>query len=556
MIDFATLGENPYPNGRELRPYQVEAVEAVQYAHRSHTAQRAAVVLPTGAGKSSVIGRLALDNVRRTGTRTLMLAHRGELLDQMADSVRVVAGDRRDEFAVGIVQAGRNEVDRPIVAGTVQTVFRDHRLSQLENVGLVLIDECHRSSADSYQAVLAGLGCFVPGGTPAAGFTATLSRGDDRRLGDTWDEVVYRKTIRWAIDAGYLVEPHGKTVVVPGLDLDSIKRQGGDIAEGELGEVIGAHAADIAKVWALHAAERRTMVFVPTVESAYQVAFELFEAGAVPEVVVGATPRIERDSIYERFRGGEVNVLVSVAVLTEGFDMPSVDCVLMARPTTMHHVYVQAVGRGLRPSPGKTDCLVLDVTGVSRRFALTTLVDLGLDSAVEHVNVEGETIEDEELAEDEGGELPPAPLREVEDLVDVDLFGASPLRWRRTSAGTLFVRVDNDRAAFLWHVGAELYRPGVIRTRRPYTVAEPLGGIVEAVEVDVAKAAVESFIRREGDPVVSEANRGWLRKTHGPTENQIRLARNAGIANPEVFTRGALADAIDVAVVSHLIDPK
>ena len=533
------------PGGRALRDYQVEAVDAVTTAHATGTL-RPAVVLPTGTGKSTVIARLALETMRR-GQRAVLMAHRGELMDQLRDSVHAVAGE---SGLVGIVQADRDEVDKPILAAMVQTIRQAHRLERLENVGLVVVDEAHRAAADSYQTVLAGLGCFSH--TPAAGFTATLSRGDDRNLADTWEEVVFSRSIRWAIDAGHLVEPRGKAIVLEDLDLDTVKRTGGDFQDGDLGELIGAHAAAIAETWRNHAADRKTMVFVPSVESAYEVAAALEDAGATPAVVVGTTPRHERDVIYAAFRDGELNVLVSVAVLTEGFDEPSVDCVLMARPTGLHHIYIQAAGRGLRPSPttGKTDCLILDVVGVSHRFPLTTLEDLDPDVEYTRAKPNGdEIVEEEEPIGDGPGE--DKAVRHRVDLVDVDLFRVDEdYRWLRTHRGTRF-RPYDGKVAFVWPAGEDvdgepLYVPGVIRAVKPYAPAKALSDV--PLRLEDAKAAVATIAEFEYWRALSRPRGGR------PSQALLNRARRLGIPRPERFTAPALSDATNIVVASALLD--
>lgn len=540
--------KDPVYPGRELRPYQHEAVREVELAHRTGIV-RPAVVLPTGAGKSTVAAALAYRTVER-GERVVMMAHRGELLTQLADSYAAVSGQ---SDRTGIVQANVNEVDRPVIVATVQTLHKDERLRSVRDapggrIGLVIVDEAHRAAADTYLRVLGGLGCFER--TPALGLTATLSRGDDRQLGEVWEEVRYRKSIRWAIDEGYLVEPHGKSVVIEEMDLSGVKRSGGDFQDGDLGELIGAHADAIATAWKTHAPDRQTMVFVPSVDSAYEVNDALRAKGANAAVVVGHTPRDEREAIYQAFRDGHLNVMVSVAVLTEGFDMPSVNCVMMARPTGLHHVYVQAAGRGLRPSPttGKTDCLILDVVGVSRRFPLTTLEDLGTGAGPNvKVTPEGDLLDEEELEAE--GVLPPKPLRNEVELDDVDLFRLSPTMWLHTHRGTRFIPL-REHVVFLWNVGPELYVPGVIRSKAPWTAAVKLA---DALPLEEAKMLAET-LTMDYDRSMASKGSSWRRDGMRPSAGQIRYAARMGVPNPETFTRGALSNAMEVLLASKLLD--
>ena len=528
---------------RVLRSYQTDAVAAVHDAHRSGTL-RPAVVMPTGTGKSSVIGKLAVDHYRDTGRRTVLLAHRGELIDQLVENVAAVSGTTT---LTGVVQADRNEVHAPIISATVQTLSRPHRLGQVDNVGLVIVDEAHRAVADTYLQVLGGLGCFTT--TPAVGFTATLSRGDDKVLGSVWNEVVFQRTTRWAIDEGYLVPPVGKSVVLDGMDLSSVSRSGGDFQDGALGDVIGAHSESIVTAWRTHGQGRATLAFTPSVSSAEELDAAFRAAGVRSAVVVGETPRAAREEIYDRFRRRDLDVIVSVAVLTEGFDMPHTECVLMARPTSLAHIYVQAVGRGLRPSPGKTDCLVLDVVGVSRRFPLTTISDLGTDARTAYVRADSEDeVDESELVE--GGVLPPPRLRHVEELEDVDLFRLSETVWLHTNGGVRFVPAGEE-VVFLWPMGDETYLPGRTRSKRPFTAATPMSD--HPLDLDTAAALAEAYAL-EADPTLARRTATWRSRRQPPTPAQVKFAERMGVPNPEMFTKAALSDAITTSMASAVID--
>ena len=527
---------------RSLRGYQAEAVKAVHDAHREGVL-RPAVVLPTGTGKSTVIGRIAVDRHAGTGKRVVLLAHRSELIDQLVDNVAAVAGHSR---LTGVVQADRNDVTAPIVAATVQTASKAERLAQFRDVGTVIVDEAHHAVSDTYLRVLGGLGAYE--GTPAVGFTATMSRGDDKVLGQVWDDIVYRKSTAWAIGEGYLVQPVGKSVVIQDMDLSSVSRSGGDFTDSGLGAVIGAHSESIVTAWTTHADGRQTIAFTPTVDSAVDL-LDAFRAAGVPaDIVVGTTGRQERAEVYERFRNGDSRVIVSVSVLTEGFDMPSTECVLMARPTSMAHVYVQAVGRGLRPSPGKTDCLVLDVVGVSRNFPLTTIADLGTDARPEYVTPDGEELDEEDL--EEAGVLPPKPLRHVEELEDVDLFRLADTVWLHTRGGVRFIPAGEEYV-FLWPTGDEGYMPGRIRYKRPFTMAVPMADA--PVDIDTAAALAETYAL-DADPMLASRTASWRTRRQRASDAQVAYAQRLGIPNPQAFTKAALSDAITTVSASRLID--
>lgn len=536
----------------DLRPYQIEAADAVAKAHASGIS-RTAVVLPTGTGKTTVMAEVAARFVRETGKRVVALAHTNEIVDQIAERIDRHMGTGN----AGVVQANRNGVGANVVAAMVQTARNPERLRQLTDVGLVIVDECHHAAATSYGTIMGGLGCYD--GTPAVGFTATLSRGDDRNLADVWESVAYTKSIKWAIREGHLCQVRGKAVVIDDLDLGSVASRGGDYVDNELGEVIGAQAEAIAEAWRVHAADRRTMVFVPNVESAHEVSAALVDAGAQSAVVIGTTPRHDREAIYEAFRRGDLNVIVSVSVLTEGFDMPSVDCVLMARPTKLAHVYVQAAGRGLRPSPGKTDCLILDVVGVSRMHTLVTLATLDPEASYTKTTPNGDDLDDEVVEEIEAEERE-AKRRGVEPLEDVDLFKLSDRLWLRTRQGVRFVPAGND-VVFLWPHDEAGFMVGTMSVKGAkvggfYGEHDTTTDYMHALvfnELDEARDIAEELAIANGATLATKTA-SWRKGNTKPSEAQVRFAKALGIGQADIMTKARLSDEISIALASRRLD--
>lgn len=522
---------------RQLRPYQRDAVTAVQEAWRGGML-RPAVVMPTGTGKSTVLGQLAMDRVN-VGQRVLILAHRGELLDQIGHTL-VELGLPRGWL--GRVQAERNDVTGPITLATVQTLARPGRLSWLDPYDLVIRDEAHHSASDTDRLILATMGCFAE--TPAAGFTATLQRGDRRSLGDIWDGVAVHHTIRWAINEGHLVEPHGRAVVLPKLDLDDVTYRAGDYADGELDDMVLASADVIAAAYVKHAYDRRSIVFTPGVESTHAVCTALRNIGVSAAAVVGSTPRASREDVYARLRSGELSAVVNCMVLTEGFDLPDLDCAVMARPTAMAHLYTQMAGRVLRPAPGKTDALILDMVGVARKHALTTLIDLypKLSYRVP-----------DELKEAQG-ELE-ATFNSRRTLIgpqkfeDIDLFARSRMTWLFTRAGTRFVPAG-DRVVVLWQNPDETYRVGHIHTRRP----RDNEWVVNGLPLDEARLEGEQLADELGD-TLSRRTSSW-RRGGKPSDAQVAFAASLGIKTPDIYNKPRLSDEISIVLASRLLDRK
>ena len=218
-----------------LRDYQSITVEAVRAAW-GRGVRRVAVVLPTGAGKTVVFAHLAAIMHGR-GVRTLVLAHRDELIEQAVGKLRAVAPGLR----VGVVKAARREIrGRDVIVASVQSLHRAEQRAELVRAGvrLLIIDECHHSVADSYMSVLRDLGCFSDDpltGAYALGVTATLGRSDRVALGQVWQEVAHKVDIIDMIRMGWLVNARGIRVRIDGLDLAAVRRSRGDWADGALG---------------------------------------------------------------------------------------------------------------------------------------------------------------------------------------------------------------------------------------------------------------------------------------------------------------------------------
>lgn len=362
---------------KTLRPYQREAIDALYAQWGQGGRSRLAVLLPTGMGKTVILANLIKrERERSPGKKVVILSHRDELVTQAKEKVE----DWNPGLNVGIVKANRNEIDADVISASVQTLRSEKRRKAIENVGLIIIDECHHAVASSYMETVKFYGGF-DGRCRVAGFTATLERNDDLGLGDIWEEVVYRKDIAYAIDNKFLVQPRTEKVRLQKLDLSSVAKViGGDYSATDLGKAMhdaGAPKA-LAEAYIEHAGARQGVVFCPTVSLAREVCEAFNSAGIVAEVISGETPSGEREEIYAATRRGDVQVLVNVMVLTEGFDMPQLEVCVVARPTESRALYIQMVGRVLRLHPGKHEALVLDVVGASVGMDLKSAADLSV----------------------------------------------------------------------------------------------------------------------------------------------------------------------------------
>lgn len=363
----------------DLRDYQVRALANIEKAEREGV-RRPLVVHPTGTGKGVVMGGLAAQ--REDRGRSIVLVHREELADQFVEKLEWQA----PHLSTGRVKATLDEVDADVVIASVPTVQRDNRLADLlasagrRPFGTIIADEAHHAPSPSWTKVLTGLGAFNPYGPLAVGFTATPERDNGKTLG-VWERVVDFMSIREAIFGNYLVPILPAEVIETRMDMRKVRKTGGDYSDGDLGrelEESGA-IAQMADAVVQHASDRKGVAFLPTIKTSELLTDALRQRGIRAEHLDGGTEKEERKAILRRLKTGETQWVTNCAVLTEGFDEPSISCVLVGRPTRFHGLYVQMVGRGTRLSPGKKDLLILDVVGASNRHELIGVVDLGLD---------------------------------------------------------------------------------------------------------------------------------------------------------------------------------
>lgn len=532
-----------------LRPYQREAIDAVTGAWGTGTA-RPAVVLPTGMGKTVVFSHLLSERHAATGTRGVVLVHRDELADQAVTKLRAVA----PHLYVGKVKAAVNDVRADVVVASVQTLANSNRLRDLlrgpGRIGTWVTDECHHGVAPTYRRIYAE--------TTAAdhvGFTATLSRSDGIGLGSVWDDVVYSKTLAYAVKHGFLVQPEGISVAVEGLDLRGVKKSRGDYQTGDLGEALEASDAlvRIAEAYREYAKDRPGVVFTPTVATAHAAADELRKAGITAGVISGETPREDRLRIYQDFRDGRIQVLCNCMVLTEGFDAPHASCAVIARPTQSNPLYVQMVGRVLRPFPGKDSALVLDVVGASESNKLMTLVNLE-EGLFKDPKVCDECMRVPCTCPCRGcGEPRPCdcPVREAPEIrlkgtgMALDLFSGSKSAWLRTAGGVWFLPCGEGGEVFLWPGGPNTWDVCVAPPRSGWLKTEHTG-----LPLETAMAWAEAEAEERGTYI---AQRGARWRKQQPSEAQSNLAANLGITTAGM-TRGEVSNAIAVVKASRLFD--
>jgi superfamily II DNA or RNA helicase len=439
----------PAPRRRvELWPHQAAGLAA---AHEAARAGRPSglIVLPTGSGKTVLFLTLA----RELGWPTLVLVHRDELISQTLETVVRVWPEAR----AGVVQGKRDEWrdGQEVVVASVQSLH-SRRLAKMprDRFGLIVVDEAHHTPAGTY----AGVFDHFAGRRFLLGVTATPERLDGVGLCRWYgEEPIFSYSIRQAVGDGILVPPVQRQVFTH-VNLDSVRKRGGDLAEGELARAVNTPARNKAVVEAFieHARGRKTVAFCVDVQHAQDLAEAFGAAGVRATSITGDLPTLERRILLEGFSEGEFRVATTCLVLTEGFDEPSVDAVVMARPTASHALYIQCVGRGRRrcDATGKRDCLVLDVTDNCRRHKLVTAASL-LDSPRE-----GADEQPPEGGDGSGGAAPPAAEPDlVWTLLEVSPWPEAPsLKSYHPTRSWQFLPASDKQLHLLRPFGLQLNR--------------------------------------------------------------------------------------------------
>ena len=517
------------------RDYQQEAVNAARSRTAAHG--NTILMLPTGAGKTAVAGFYIGEEAQaQRNTRTLVLQHTDELIEQNLASIGAITG-----LSTSVVKASRDDWSGRIVFGSVQTLARANRRQALGQVSHVIIDECHRAAADSYQNIIADIRAINPA-VKLLGLSATPSRGDGRSLRKVFTNVGYQLKIGTLIARGMLVPPRTFTIGL-GIDdeLAGLDATAGDFDMRQADKVLNRSVLNEAVVahWKERAGDRRTIFFCSTIAHAEAVAASFMAADVNAAVVSGDMPADHRADVIARFDRGEIQLLVNCMVLTEGFDSQPVGCIGILRPMLHKSTFIQAIGRGLRkvdperyPGIIKTDCIVLDFAG----------------AALRHGSLEQEISLDND--DPEPGQAPykccpsceaEVPLGASEcpicgfgferrscakrvltdfDLMEIDLLNQSPFKWCDLQGdGTSLMASGFDAWAgvfsdgTLWHA---LGRPKLKATR-----VLAIGTRVQAL------AAADDFLRSTESSQAAAKSRGWINEP-ASTKQMAKLAE-AGI---------------------------
>jgi superfamily II DNA or RNA helicase len=517
------------------RDYQRAAVAAAREKTTAHG--DTLLMLPVAAGKTCIAGLyIAEEAADDPASRFLVLQHTDELIEQNRATI-----GRITSLPGSIVKAERDDWSGQVVFGSVQTLARSSRRARMAPVSHLVIDECHRAAADSYQAII-GHARSLRDGVKLLGLSATPERGDGRSLRRTFSNVGFQVPIASLIEQGILVPPRTYTIDLGvGDELAAIDETAGDFDMSEAAAVLNHEVLNEAVVehWQRRAADRRTIAFCSTIEHAEAVAAAFRAAGVTAETISGEMPARARAHRIARFDRGEVQVLTNCMVLTEGFDSQPIGCIVILRPMRHKGTFIQAVGRGLRkvdperfPGIVKTDCIVLDFAGAASRHG-------SIEQDVRLADEEGEASGSVayKVCPDCAAELPlGAPvcpfcghvwqrriqekrLLEAFDLTEIDLLNRSPFRWC-----DLF---GDDHA--LVASGFDAWGGVFFDGQHWHAVGKPRRGRLRHVAVGTRTqvlAAADDYLREIESTAAASKSRRWLEDP--ATAKQVELLQRAG----------------------------
>lgn len=351
------------------RPYQISAVNTILQRF-GQGLTRPVLSLATGLGKTICFGLLA----KQLNTKTLILAHRDELLQQAADKVsRIWKGAN-----IGILKGKRNEIGKQVVVASIQSACRPNRLRQLKAQGfkLCVVDECHHSTAKTYKTVLRELGFLENDpGKLLLGVSATVERADGTGLNEVFQEVIYHMGIREGIEQGYLSPLVGRQILSK-VDLRGVGTSRGDFVVSELSRAVNTPSRNglIVETYLKNAADRqRTLGFCVDIRHAEDLAHAFRERGVAAVAVSGTMDENARRQAIKDFSEGKYRILLNCMLLVEGFDESQIDCLLMARPTQSAPLFAQMIGRSTRLHEGKSNALILDFVDNSAKHRLCSI---------------------------------------------------------------------------------------------------------------------------------------------------------------------------------------
>jgi superfamily II DNA or RNA helicase len=581
-----------------LRPYQETSLNKSCAAFFGKKIYRQLLVLATGLGKTVCFATLPqfgdmqrwLQTYPVQKQKILVLAHRDELIKQAADKI----SDINPGLIVEIEKA--NQKASPfsdVIVASVQTL-RGKRLQKLDpdDVRIVIVDEAHHATSPSYTKIFQHFGLLPPdafgGDKPETGkaddvlrwqrarldawdqyhgddklllgVTATPRRSDNVGLEAVFQDVVFSMGIREGIEAGYLSRIRAKRVL-SSTSLDSVGTVAGDFNQGDLEEAVNTDDRNklAVKAWLEHATGRKTIAFCASVAHAEDLANEFRLAGIPALAASGKLNDTDRKEVLRKFRASEIQVLTNCQLYTEGFDEPSVDCILHTKPTKSSIQYIQMTGRGTRLWPGKEYCLVIDVVDVTRRHSLLTASDLfglpaGFDGKGEDLLNVAKKID---KAKEANPQLQTHDLRSLDEL---------DMRVQEIDIWTAAITSEVSNGMLSWVKDGDLYRLPLARADKREQVQifqDALGqwrvqvhsdseavSIASSPKIEDAFRSAENWvaINRQADAKLSNKQASW--RADPPSASQTEFARKLKVPEHVIQsakTKGDMANLINLA---------
>lgn len=531
----------------ELRPYQQEALDAVIH-HYDNGISKQLVVLPTGAGKTVIFSHLPI--IKQDCLPMLVLAHRAELLDQAR--TKIMASN--PQLTVEIEQAERKAGKVDVVVASVATLGRNGtpRIEEYpkDYFKSIVIDEAHHAAAPSYRRVI---DYFSP--NFLLGVTATPQRSDSTRLIDVFQEIVYYKSIQDLIQEKWLCPLVGFRVK-SNTDISQVQVTNGDYAQGQLEDTIDTpeRNAHIVAAYRDLAPDKKAIVFAAGVKHAHNLALSFRQASVETEVIVGTTPQEERNSILARFAEGSLKVVVNVGVLTEGFDEPSVQAIILAKPTRSTLLYTQIVGRGTRLHSSKEHCIIIDISDTTKGkkpIGLPTLLGLPPDFDLQGQSVTDVAEKFKELESYCPGEAVRVLNPEDIDLAytRINLFMPPPpnpfvqeyskLVWAEIGESDYHLGISNSE--FMRIKCDALGRWNVTIHDNDSKTTRLLGSVADIRE---AFARSDKWIQtnRSSSMSLLDSSAAW--RSDAPTDSQVRVLKRIGIPITSDITKGMASQII------------
>jgi ATP-dependent helicase IRC3 len=535
-----------------LRPYQQASLDAVVSKYRAGV-RRQLIQSPTGSGKTVIFSHVPEVMRNDLHGQTLVLVHRDELIQQNAEKLRRYNPDLKVDIEQGEQFA---DPDADIIVASVATLGRKvskrRQRFDWDSIRICVVDEAHHSTASTYRTILEEGGFLEDGSSKLLlGVTATPNRSDGTPLADIYQEIVFRYPLRQAITDGWLCDLTGFRVDTR-TSLDAVHTVAGDFKQDELADTVNTAERNqlIVKTWMEHAANRQTIVFTVDIQHAIDLAAMFQEYGVNAEAVWGVDTK--RADKIGRHKNGHTQVLTNCGVLIEGYDDPSIACVILARPTKSSLLFQQMIGRGTRLCEGKQNCLVLDVVDSSTRHSLATLPSLlGMPAGL---NLKGRSaVASLKLLEETQREHPEINLRGLTDITQLTAFVERVELWREIQ----FAPEVEEHSKFAWHQSVDGGYVLLLPDRQKITITQnvlgqwELGGLLNGATDALQDAfrTADRYVREQTDysgTVFRKAK--W--HGHPATEKQIatvrKLYKNKPL--PANLSKGEAANLISAAI--------